>query len=535
MNFGHKLSTIQYNNNSNKELWKLSKFLKNRNKQLPPLKVGGQTLLTSLEKSNALASQFAENHQNPLASNNVSHTNYIENSVNRFIRNCTENEEELELTTLNEVTQIVSQLKNTKAPGFDEIQSTLIKHLPPIGFIIMTLIFNSCLTLSYFPKIWKLAKVISIRKPGKPPSAPTSYRPISLLSILSKILERIILVRLKNHLQDNNIIPEVQHGFRENRSTVTQLNRLTNHIKNGLTNKLSTGLILLDIEKAFDRVWHKGLLFKLITTNAPKYIIKIIRSFLESRSFQVVVQGSKSATHNINFGVPQGSVLSPTLYSIYTYDLPVNTHCSIALFADDTALFSSSRFAKTIIKALEKTAKELQRYFNKWKIKLNESKTQAIFFTRRRTKQIPRRPFHMNNADVEWEASTVKYLGLVLDKRLTFKNHTELAISKATKAFRILYSLFNRQSKLNVYCKVLLYKVTIRPILMYAAPVMNQIAVLHKKKLQVMQNKILRTILNVPWHTSTKSIHEETQMEIITDFMNKLTTKFQSKYEELFS
>ena len=527
-NFSHMLSQIKQDDNYH-QLWKTARFLKNRQKQIPPLKVESRSVITPIEKCKLLAHQFKINHDNPLKHDNASHTRLVNSTVSRFIQNSASVDPSIENATELEIQQIVKNLKPAKAPGLDRVHNSLIKRLPPIGYVYLALIINACFKLTYFPKEWKSAKVIAIKKPGKPPSQPSSYRPISLLSSLSKILERVILARLNKHLEENNILPHQQHGFRSGHSTITQLNSLTQNIKQSLINRLSTGMILMDIEKAFDRVWHNGLVYKLICINSPQYLTKIVHSFLQFRKFQVAVDNSMSEQIQIEYGVPQGAVLSPTLYSIYIYDIPTPTDCQLALFADDTAFFTSSRYCKTITRIIEKTAKRLYKYYTRWKIKINQDKTQAIFFSKRRTKQLPRTNFKFVNTDVPWEQNAVKYLGIYLDRRLTFKQHIEHAIKKASQAMKIVYSLLNRKSKLNLSCKTLLYKMAIRPILTYGAPILNNMANVHKRRLQITQNKTLRMILNVPWDTSTIQIHEDTKMEIITDFMDKLTVNFHNR------
>ena len=208
-------------------------------------------------------------------------------------------------------------------------------------------------------------------------------------------------------------------------------------------------MILLDVEKAFDRVWHQGLLYKLITINLQPNLIKIIHSFLTNRQFFVEINGRKSSQHNIPFGVPQGAASSPTLYNIYTYDIPHHRKAKLGIFADDTSLsVSSSSFAK-IENNIKDASTNLQNYFTKWKIKLNEQKTQAIFFTRRRKNEIPHLPLNIFNSNIEWE-SNVKYLGLYLDKSLTFKNYIEHITEKVHKVIKILYPMLNRKSFLSI-------------------------------------------------------------------------------------
>lgn len=217
---------------------------------MPPFQVNDTILLTPEEKANALADTFLKNHQNPLANENMSHTIRVNNRVNRYIRNCEVTRGRNDIVTTTETTKIIKGLKSSKSPGIDKIHNKLIKKLPEKA--ILTFIIIACLALSYLPQEWKSAKVIAIKKPNKSASDPFSYRPISLLSSLSKILERAVLIRLNKHLHANSIIPEAQHGFRQQKSTTTMLHRVTNHIKSQLRNKKSTGMVLLDIEKAFD-------------------------------------------------------------------------------------------------------------------------------------------------------------------------------------------------------------------------------------------------------------------------------------------
>lgn len=251
----------------------------------------------------------------------------------------------------------------------------------------------------------------------------------------------------------------------------------------------------------------------------------MVASFLADWKFQVSVQGSMSAESEIPYGVPQGCVLSPTLYNIYTYDIPTIEDCDIAQFADDTAFYTSSRFAKQIIRRLEKGAKKLLKYFKKWKIRLNETKTQAIFFTNRRTRQLPTRKFKIGTSEIDW-SNEVKYLGVVLDKKLTFRSHIQYALTKAQIAIRILYSLLNRRSKLDTRNKLLLFKVGIRPIFTYASPILHDVAKTHLQKLQICHNKVIKMALDLPRYTSTNYIHDLANIEKTREFMQKLRQKF---------
>lgn len=535
-NFNHMLSEIP-TGGDHRKLWQTTKFLKNRHSFMPPLKHDNKILVTAEEKSNVLANQFAANFENPLKDTYKTHTRQVDRAVAQFMENSV-NDVEPEFVNFDELSFQIRRLKNNKAPGDDQIGNRLLKSLPRTGILYFLMIVNSCLQLTYFPSAWKHAKMIAIKKPEKPSSSPSSYRPVSLLSSPSKVLERIILTRLNNHLEEMEVIPTVQHGFCVGRSTVTQLKLMCNKVKNGFSERLSKsmGLLVMDIEKAFDRVWINGLIFKLIQIQAPAYVIRVIDNFLRGRTYRVSIQGHYSEVHELEFGLPQGAVLSPTLYNVHTYDQPNVGGAETSLFADDTAFHYNSRNCKDITKKLETAARKYLKYLKKWKIGANAEKFQALFFTKRSKKQIPQRGLVVASKNVEWE-NRVKYLGVVLDKKLTFKQHIEHSLNKATKASRALYSMLNRRSQLDINNKLLLYKVAIRPILTYASPVFCSAAKSHINKLQMFQNKMLRMILDIRWNpetqrypATTSDIHDQAEIETIPEILEKFESNFMARY-----
>ncbi|MGL5056694.1 MAG: RNA-directed DNA polymerase, partial [Fusobacteriaceae bacterium] len=347
----------------------------------------------------------------------------------------------------------------------------------------------------------------------------------SLLSSLSKILERIILNRINTHINNNNILPDEQCGFRRNRSTAHQLIRVLQTAKEKLNEKKSTGIIFLDVEKAFDRVWHNGLLYKMIKLNFPPAIVKTVSSFLNERLFSVHIGGKFSNEHRIEHGVPQGAVLSPTLYNIYTHDITRGIPSEIALFADDTALYHSSKRIRDIKKTLRKAGDKIQGYMQKWKISLNKQKTQAIFITRRRSRELPGTAINIFNERITWEDQS-KYLGMIIDKRVTFKKHIEYVTQRANTALRLLYPLINRNSLLDVRNKLLIYKLAIRPVFTYGCPAFQGIAKTHIRQLQILQNKFLRIILNKTRFERIADLHEEAKIPRIDEYITKLQENF---------
>ncbi|GFX85334.1 RNA-directed DNA polymerase from mobile element jockey [Trichonephila clavipes] len=215
---------------------------------------------------------------------------------------------------------------------------------------------------------WKHASVIPILKPGKPRSSADRYRPISLLPVLSKLAERLILSRLNNHLNTNKILISQQHGFRPQLSTSHQLLRVVEYAKSGFKGKNAPApFFWTSRKKAFDCVWHTGLLYKLIKINALPHLILIIKSFLTNRSFAVRVNDTQSSTKQIRAGAPQGALLSPTLFNIYINDIPKTRHTTVCLYADDTAILTQSTNKNCITHFLQRHLAELEDWYKKGK------------------------------------------------------------------------------------------------------------------------------------------------------------------------
>ncbi|GBP88816.1 Probable RNA-directed DNA polymerase from transposon BS [Eumeta japonica] len=256
-------------------------------------------------------------------------------SRKRFFKNLLEPRDDLTPVSLSEVQTLVKSLKTRKAPGLDGISNKAIKCFPQQLLRLLVAIFNACLQNCYFPPVWKEAEVIGIHKPGKPRDLPASYRPISLLSGLSKLYERVLKTRLTDHLLGKGLIIDEQFGFRPAHSCPQQVLRLVEYATEGFKRKNKTVAIFFDVAKAFDRVWHAG--------------------------------------------VPQGSALS-TLYSAYTNDIPRQTSgVQLALFADDTALFYRNRYRDVAASRLQRAIDELGQWFRLWRIEVSRSTEISTF------------------------------------------------------------------------------------------------------------------------------------------------------------
>ncbi|GFX78899.1 RNA-directed DNA polymerase from mobile element jockey [Trichonephila clavipes] len=237
------------------------------------------------------------------------------------------------------------------------------------------------LNLIYFPNAWKTAVVIPILKPGKNPKLAQSHSPISLLPVLSKLAEKIISTRLNEFLENENILIPEQHGFHPRLSPTHQLLRVVECIKEGNNRNQCTAAVFLDIQKAFDRVWHTGLLFKLITYKIPPQIILLLNSYISDRTFSVKI--NRTYSQEKSAGIAQGSILDPVLFNLYVNDIIKSTNTMLCMHADDTAILSRHKNLNTLIENLNEHLAHLEIWFSVWKITLNTSKTEAGFFSQR--------------------------------------------------------------------------------------------------------------------------------------------------------
>lgn len=206
----------------------------------------------------------------------------------------------------------------------------------PKGITLLTQIYNAILRRGFVPLQWKVAQITIMLKPGKSAEDVKSYRPISLLSIPSKVLEILFLKRLMPILENNQLIPEHQFGFRPKHSTIKQIHRLVEVINTAFEQKKYCTATFLDISQAFDKVWHEGLLVKIKNT-FPATFYELIRSYLSDRHYFVKQKEDVTNLYKIRAEVPQDSVMGPILYLIYTFDLPKPEGVIIGTFSDDTA------------------------------------------------------------------------------------------------------------------------------------------------------------------------------------------------------
>jgi hypothetical protein len=271
---------------------------------------------------------------------------------------------------------------------------------------------------------------------------------------------------------------------------------------------MSTAAVFFDIKNAFDTTCYPGLLYKLSILKFSNNLIKRISSFLSKRKFIVSVEGKMSTPSYTQAGVPQGSVLSPTLYNLYINDTAQTADVNLALFVDDTCLYATGRKEGYVLKKIQFGLNCMEAWCEPWNIKINEEKSRANYLIHRN--RPPDSRLTLNGRNIPF-VNSVKYLGVIFDKGMTWRLHIEIIEAKSFRTFIIIYSLF-KSERLNANIKLTLQKALIRSVMTYTCPAWEFAAESNSLKLQCLQNKVLRTIGNFPRCTSVRDMHVDFQI-----------------------
>ena len=441
-----------------RDFWRICNSILNRGKSaIPPLFNGPEVLTASMDKANLFARNFSNNST-------------LDDSFHALPDFPLRTEQRLcsRKITARMVANAILDLDAFKATGPDKIPSIVLKKCSPELSPVLAKLYNKCLAESCFPSCWKSSSVVPAYKNDGERSDPGNYRPISLLPIISKIFESFINDSLIKHLNGTGLFSDLQYGFRAFRSTADLLTVLSERIYNSLDAGGETRAIALDISKAFDKVWHAGLLHKLKSYGVGGMILDIVDSFLRERALQVVLDGQSSTLYNINAGVPQGSVLGPTLFLVFINDLPEGALSKIGIYADDTTVYSS--IGKSDVFEKVESAAELQddlrgivEWGNRWRVTFNATKTKLLSFHRHRDPFLV--PVEMNGIELP-EKSSFRLLGLTFTPNMDWKHYIQ---NIAMASSRKVGSLYRSQRFLTPETILHLYKSTIRPCMEYCS------------------------------------------------------------------
>ena len=320
-------------------------------------------LITDItEITNTLADTFSHNSSTQQYSTQFQH--FKNNKEKQQINFTSKNLESYNIPfSIKELIDSLHSAHDT-ATGPDDIHYQLLKHLPDVSLVLLLNLFNEIWTSGIFPPSWHEAIVIPIPKPGKDHSDPNNYRPIALTSCVCKTMERMVNDRLVYYLESNGLISEFQSGFRKQRSTVDQLVRLETWIREGLINRQHVVAIFFDLEKAYDTTWKYGILSDLFKAGLRGYLPTFVSKFLENRQFRVRIGSTLSNYFDQEMGVPQGSILSVTLFGLKINSIVdcVNHGTQCSLFVDDFLACSRSKQMRSIERQLQQCLNNLQKW-----------------------------------------------------------------------------------------------------------------------------------------------------------------------------
>lgn len=503
-------------------LWKILCKLNKPQFSYPPIrKLDNTWAKTDSEKADTFASHLSTVFKPNTGPINLNEDEHIFQKLNETHQM----EPPIKGFTKNETRNIIfNYLNPKKAPGYDLITGRVLRELPEHGLVYLTQLYNAVLRTSFYPPQWKVAEIIMIVKPGKKPEHTASYRPISLLPIVAKVFEKLLLLRLKPIIENLHLIPKHQFGFRQHHSTIQQVHRIVNKIHKSFESGSYCTAAFLDIAQAFDKVWHDGLLYKLKIALPANYYT-ILKSYVQNRQFYVKQGQTRTTLHEIHAGVPQGSVLGPILYLLYTADLPTIPGTLTATFADDTAIAVEHRDPAIASELLQQNLSKIEMWLKRWRIKVNETKSVQVTFTLRR-ETCPQ--VTINGTPIE-QTQEAKYLGIHLDRRLTWRKHIFTKRKQLGLKSRKMYWMLGRNSRLTLENKLLIYTSTIRPIWSYGCQLWGAAANTNVDILQRYQSKMLRTIADAPWYVTNEILHRDLKIPTVKELIGSCSSKYRDK------
>ncbi|KAK3090482.1 hypothetical protein FSP39_012209 [Pinctada imbricata] len=494
-------SLHEYKRTDIKMYWKLINSLikgDNQTYELPTMTYDGNSAFTDESKANLFNQYFCS------VSDNVDDNHELPTFDQR-----TDADIHDVHITVGEVIDQIKVLDPKKACGPDSFSHILLRNTCFSIAFPLTEIFNRSIQTGTYPSQWKHAHVLPIFKKGDK-SVPNNYRPISLLSCIGKLFERVMFRHIYNHLHENDLLYDLQAGFRPGHSTVSQLIEIYHQICLAIDNRDFSCFTFCDISKAFDRVWIKGLIHKLDKYGIKGQLLSWLSDYLTDRTQQVKLKNSVSSQGIINSGVPQGSVLGPLLFLIYINDLPDGLKGLTRLFADDTSNAHTSSDITQIQNDNNEDLKQIIKWAKSWLVDFNPHKTKIMIFGSRN--------YSDSTIDFNFDGQTIHptkehvHLGITFSDDAKWSKHVDYIISRVSKQISVLRKLKYQLSRTFLSN---IYTTFIRPTFEYACEVWDNLTVYDSDRLEKFQLEAGRIVTGLPSYSSRAAIYFETGWETL--------------------
>lgn len=519
---------IEQNRGNSKQLWKTLKSLwKSKEKASSQISFDGEVIDNEDLICDKFNSYFIDSVQQINDSiENVQHTfeeenNHVIRSWNIFNR-----------VSYDTMRKAIDKIGSSS--GLDNVNLQVLKDSLEITGEHLLGIINDSLEQGKFPRSWKQSTVIPIPKVSGTIKA-EEYRPINMLPIYEKVLEIIVKDQLLEYLNEEKILIDEQSGFRQHHSCESALNLLLYKWKRMIEEKKTIVVLFLDLKRAFETISRPEMLNTLSKYGMGGNVLRWFQSYLSDRTQICQYGNSTSLPKLVPLGVPQGSVLGPLLFILYINDMKkAIKHCDVNLFADDTVIFVAEKNAEAASRKLREDIKLLDTWLKVKKLKLNVQKTKTMIISNKKQLNYADLKIYIEGIEIE-RVEVFKYLGVLIDQKLTFKAHIDNVIKKIAKKYGMLVRL---SSQMTFWSKIFVYKTLVAPHIDYCSSVIFLASDIHQKRLQRLQNKFMRFILSCNRYTPIRvmldtlqwlSVKERIVFNVLT-IIFKLTNNLLPEY-----
>ena len=497
---------ISKSSNNSKNLWKTINNLTNRNRK--------ETFIEKIKDADGNIYQEKDRISNILNDYFVS---MVEDLMRGRVQECEVGKDTVRLGTVrrvqksfflkpitsNFIENFINKMKIRKSNRTNAPKTIFLKASSTIISPILAEIFNQFLEQGIYPQELKLAEIIPIYKSGTKLD-PKHWRPINLLSPFTKIYENYLYNELLNFLNKNNVLYNLQYGFREGSSTELAVTQIVDEISKTLDNNSINCTVFLDLAKAFNTVNHEILLKKLEWYGIRGVVLNLLRSYLSQRQQYTKANGYESNTQTINSGIPQGSTLGPLLFLIYVNDLPKATNMKVRLFADDACLSLDGNDPISLEQQINQELENVVLWMKQNKLFLNFEKSNFMIFSKKLNKDAN---FSIKLGDVGLKrVNETKYLGVILDDKLSWEPHLK---HLKNKLIRQCYALHKIKDFININILKQVYYTLIYPHLQYAITAWGNTNKTYLQTIFIMQKSILKIILSKPKRTESTPLFKE--------------------------